>query len=125
MNIIRKWYAALGERLFKLRLLEHPPVEIVSKVHSKNLENRIKSIIELGEHYDWRLEKLDRDHFCLRFKKDGMIIDVWYTKMTVGTTLTHPKKGRSSLFRERVQPNLLAEIFRNPRVHTERGYYTR
>lgn len=53
------------------------------------------------------------------------IIDVWYSTMTVGTTIDHPTKGRNTLFRKRVTLGLLNIIFQRPRLHTHKGYYRR
>ena len=49
-------------------------------------------------------------------------INVYLTKMTVGTSLEHPKHGKTQMFRKRVSPKLLEKIFINPRVHTGQGY---
>lgn len=50
-------------------------------------------------------------------------INVYLTKMTVATCLTHPKKGPTQLFRKNVTENQLDEIFAYPRKHTGKGYY--
>lgn len=52
-------------------------------------------------------------------------INVYVTKMTVGTSLTHPKKGKTQLFRRRCSLEMMKRIFKNPRQHTGRGYYLR
>ncbi len=71
----------------------------------------------------------DQEHMKIRFIAYKMghetIIDVWYTKMTVGTTIDHPTKGRNTLFRKNVSIGLLNLIFKNPRLHTRKGYRTR
>jgi len=48
---------------------------------------------------------------------------VYYTTGTVGTFLNHPTKGKTQLFRRNVSLDLLGQIFRNPRIHTNTGYY--
>lgn len=57
------------------------------------------------------------------YSKDGVRVNVYLTKMTVGTCLVHPKKGATQLFRRNVDMKTLSEIFENPRVHTDKGYY--
>lgn len=52
-------------------------------------------------------------------------INIYYTKMTVATALTHPKKGRTQLFRKNVTDDVLNKIFQDPRTHTRSGYYTK
>lgn len=49
-------------------------------------------------------------------------INVYYTTGTVGTCINHPRMGRTQLFRRNADIVKLAEIFRNPRVHTRNGY---
>ena len=45
--------------------------------------------------------------------------------MTVSTCLNHPKKGKTQLFRKRVNKEMLEQIFEYPRKHTGKGYYTK
>lgn len=52
-------------------------------------------------------------------------INIYLTKMTVATCLTHPKKGPTQLFRKNVNIDTLKEIFNYPRKHTGKGYYKR
>eukprot|EP00933_Yihiella_yeosuensis_P005859 TRINITY_DN110459_c0_g1_i1.p1 TRINITY_DN110459_c0_g1~~TRINITY_DN110459_c0_g1_i1.p1 ORF type:complete len:417 (-),score=56.68 TRINITY_DN110459_c0_g1_i1:67-1317(-) len=54
---------------------------------------------------------------------DGMRINVYYTTGTVGTCLEHPRQGKTQLFRRNVDYNMLENIFRNPRIHTDLGYH--
>lgn len=54
-------------------------------------------------------------------KKDR--INIYYTTMTVGTVITHPKKGRTQLFRRNVSFKEIEQLFENPRNHTNKGYY--
>ena len=71
----------------------------------------------------------DQDHKLIRFTifKQGKysVVDVWYTTMTVGTTIDHPLKGRNTLYRKNVSIGLLNRIFQCPRLHTHKGYRTR
>lgn len=49
--------------------------------------------------------------------------NVYYTTGTVSTSLDHPRQGKTQLFRRHVDPQLLREIFLNPRIHTDLGYH--
>ena len=51
-------------------------------------------------------------------------VNVYFTTGTVGTSLDHPTKGKTQLFRKK-RPDyaLLERIFEDPRVHTGDGYY--
>jgi len=53
---------------------------------------------------------------------DSARVNVYYTTRTVGTALNHPNKGKTQLFRRNCSVEDLIEIFRNPRVHTGKGY---
>ena len=58
----------------------------------------------------------------ISFEKDGVRFNVYYTTGTVGTCLAHPAQGKTQLFRRNQDAKGVAEIFRNPRVHTGEGY---
>lgn len=60
--------------------------------------------------------------FC---KNDSIRINVYYTTRTVGTAIDHPHQGKTQLFRRDCSGSELAEIFKNPRIHTGRGYQTK
>jgi hypothetical protein len=81
-----------------------------------------EDIIFLAEVYDWQL----RDHLIefrqINFTRKGVLLTVWYPKMTVQTALRHPRLGRTQLTRKKVDMALLEEIMINPRVHTSKGY---
>lgn len=88
-----------------------------------------KTIVKIAErqgftnfiHEPWQLKlRFQRRHYG-----HYEIIDVWYSTMTVGTTIDHPVKGRSTLFRKHVSLGLLNRIFQYPRLHTQKGYYQR
>jgi len=49
-------------------------------------------------------------------------INIYTSTMTVATSLTHPKQGKTQLYRKHVDKILMIDIFKNPRVHTNAGY---
>jgi len=56
----------------------------------------------------------------------GVRANVYLKTGTVATSLDHPTKGKTQLFRgQRDTFEKLEEIFENPRVHTDSGYRTR
>jgi len=89
----------------------------------------IKKIKKIARTYKYKFLVHDKDCLMLSFAnkdiKDRIRINVYYTTMTVGTCLKHPKKGRTQLFRRRVSMKQLEKIFENPRQHTGKGYYTK
>lgn len=82
-------------------------------------------IIKLAKSNDWELLDDQPDNVMVSFYKPEMRINVWYTKMTVATCINHPKQGKTQLFRKNVSMGLLDKIFKNPRIHTFKGYYTK
>jgi len=54
---------------------------------------------------------------------DTLQLNIWCTTGTVGSYLTHPRQGKTSLFRREVHSRGdLTQLFMNPRVHTGDGY---
>ncbi len=90
--------------------------------HKEACEVRLKEIQRLAKIYCWEEVEWQENISMLSFVKQGARINVYVTRMTVATCINHPQKGRTQLFRKQVDVNLMAKIFRNPRVHTKRGY---
>lgn len=84
-------------------------------------------IIRIAKENGYRIDHRNRQRYLLRFISDNnnWMVDVWFTKMTVGTYLNHPRQGKTQLFRKNVSLELLDEIFKNPRIHTGKGYQTK
>lgn len=83
------------------------------------------SVIEirkLAKRNEWDEIEGVKDSSMVSFMKNGARVNVWFVKMTVGTYIDHPRRGKTQLFRKRVHKKMLEEIFKNPRVHTGRGY---
>ncbi len=87
--------------------------------------DRIEQIKEIAERHNWFFAKWQEDIKMLSFKKEGSRINIYITKMTVGTAVDHPRYGKGQLYRRHVSLDLLEQIFINPRVHTTKGYYLR
>lgn len=57
------------------------------------------------------------------YKKHDTRINFYLSTGTVGSSLDHPKKGKTQLFRRKVTE--YSALFDNPRLHTGKGYYTK
>ena len=90
----------------------------------RDMENPQK-IRAIAEHYKYKFEQHQESIGLLIFNKENVQINVYYTRMTVGTSLAHPKRGKTQLFRKHVTLEELEKIFKNPRIHTRGGYYTK
>jgi hypothetical protein len=111
-------------------------IKSIFKLFKKRGDNQIEKIISLKKSGASKLTIIrmiaetnnfnEIDHQdrigLISFKKEGVRINVYYTKMTVGTCLSHPRQGKTQLFRKGVSMNCLDKIFKNPRLHTGKGY---
>jgi len=60
--------------------------------------------------------------YSKEYNGEAARVNVYRSKMTVTTALKHPKRGKNQLHRKNVSSELLEKIFKNPRIHTEKGY---
>ena len=89
----------------------------------------IATIKSTAKKHGWKLVDYQQNIEMLSFTKDigghQSKINVYATKMTVATCVNHPKKGKTQMFRKKVDYKLLDKIFENPRIHTDKGYRTK
>lgn len=69
----------------------------------------------------WYVRSHQPEIYCLILRRGTEQVNVYYSKMTVGTTVDHPKRGRNQMFRRNVSDKLLEQILDRPRVHTRGG----
>jgi len=81
-----------------------------------------EQIIRMGTSHGYRVKKVQPRIGLITFIKGNVQVNVYQTTMTVGTALSHPRRGKTQLFRRKVSLFLLDRIFANPRVHTSKGY---
>jgi hypothetical protein len=82
-------------------------------------------IEKLAEKHGWNLVSVQDNIKLLIFRKGTSQINVYWSKMTVATIVDHPVKPRRQLYRKHVSSEELKRLFKNPRLHTRRGYYRR
>lgn len=75
--------------------------------------------------YNWRFVKYEPDTYKLIIRSLGCQMCIYLSTMTVQTALEHPTGGKTQLTRRRVSAKELAELLRNPRTHTNKGYHTK
>lgn len=73
------------------------------------------NIIALAKQFSFGLLEEKLQQRMLRFERDGQLIDVWYTKMSVGVI----NLGGTNFFAKNVCEEDLVEIFANP-VHIKK-----
>jgi len=74
-------------------------------------------------------QRCDREG-VLAFRRElrnvAQLVRVWHRTGTVGTYLKHPSKGKTQLYRRRVEDlRTLRALFDDPRCHTHDGYQRR
>ncbi len=89
----------------------------------------IKRIKKIAECHGWRFVDHQQNIGMISFIKtiddSPARINIYLTKMTVSTSLNHPKQGKTQMFRKKVNDKLMEELFINPRTHTDKGYKKR
>lgn len=85
--------------------------------------DRLKKVRALAAENGWEEIDWQENLLMVSFVRSGVRINVYISKMTVATCLKHPKRRDSQLFRKRVDFKTMDAIFKNPRVHTDAGYY--
>lgn len=85
----------------------------------------ISEIKEISEKEGYDLIDYQENIGLISFGKKDVRINIYLTKMTVSTSLNHPKKGKTQLFRKNVNKEMLIKIFEYPRAHTGKGYFTK
>ena len=85
--------------------------------------DKINEIKKMAYNLGWEGLCHQKNIYMIAFKRGSERVNIYYSKMTVGTCVTHPTKGRTQLFRKKVSMKQLEKILDNPRVHTRKGYY--
>jgi hypothetical protein len=90
----------------------------------ENNDPKVVAIQEVAKRNNYPMIDMRTSPPMISFGKDGIRINIYYSTMTVETCIKHPKKGKTQLFRKNVSLSELDKIFKNPRQHTGKGYYT-
>lgn len=95
------------------------------KLTTDDYPYRIKIIYVAAKRRGWAFVNHYYPGHSMSFKRQDVKLTVYYGTMTVSTSLKHPVKGRTRLFRRDVDYTILRRIFENPRVHTQLGYFSK
>jgi len=97
-------------------------------------EKKAYRAADLAIKHGWGMLDVQENIKMVRFMKaangDVVKVNVYYggkggkrDLYTVATALNHPAKGKTQLFRKHITEQELEAILKNPRTHTEKGYY--
>ena len=87
------------------------------------MNNRMELVVLIAEKSGWKYIDYQENIGMISFIKGSDRINVYLSKMTLSTSVTHPKNGKTQLFRRYITEQECREIFKNPRQHTNKGYY--
>lgn len=75
--------------------------------------------------YGWTFQGVNETSRVAFYERGGVKMDYYYTTGTVKTSMHHPTKGRTQMFRRDLTPREFAAVLESPRAHTGKGYQTR
>lgn len=95
--------------------------------HNHNLPVIVKlnliAVQRLAILYNWDITGYHQHSYILHLQRDDIKMNVYLTKLTIQTSMKHPKKGKTQLNRRNLKIEEVAKILENPRTHTGKGYY--
>lgn len=83
----------------------------------------IEKIDSIAERHNYNRIDYQENIGLISYHDGSTRINIYLSKMTVATCLSHPIKGKTQLFRKNVDYQMLEQIFIYPRKHTGKGYY--
>lgn len=89
----------------------------------RDFSQRAEVIKGIAQSMGWTLEQHQENIDLLIFVREGIQMNVYYSKMTVATSMKHPTLGFTQLYRRNVGYGLLKHLMDHPRLHTGKGYY--
>ncbi len=78
---------------------------------------------ELANIFYWEFLDYQRNIGMVSYKRNDVRMNIYLTTRTVSTSMDHPTKGKTQLFRRNVTSEQLEQLFKQPRTHTGKGYY--
>lgn len=145
-NLLKEFKMYLAEKLVYWATCIEPGV--VLRIHSvvtngikfvepvTEIEKLKNAIRTLANNHGWKFKKENEKSNMFSFTKESgngtkdFKIDVYYKNnstmlnfnFTIATSIDHPVKGKTQMFRKGVSRNLFIKILINPRHHTDCGY---
>lgn len=72
----------------------------------------------------WQFLNYHPNNYVLNLYRDGVRMNVYLSTMTIQTAMNHPKKGKTQLNSKGLTQGQVADVFINPRLHTNgKGYH--
>lgn len=108
------------------------PIQMLKE--AKITDKKAYVATELAAKHGWQVLDIQGNIKMVRFMRaengDVQKVNVYYggkggrsDLYTLATALNHPTKGKTQLFRKFIDTKELEEVLKNPRIHTQKGYY--
>lgn len=75
-------------------------------------KTRLENLKFLAKVYGWHEVLHSPSSFLISYRRDGVRLNIYYSRMTVGTAMKHPTLGHTQLFRKDVDMGLVDEFLR-------------
>ena len=121
LSFIKKWWSLPPQGT--LQKARHTGYEMRHATMSTPHKERITKIRTIMLKSGWMEIDWQENIFMLSYSKEGVRMNIYYSRMTVGTAMHHPKRGDTQLFRRNVSMESLEKLALKPRLHTGVGYY--
>lgn len=92
---------------------------------ARDTDYRVLAFDDMAKRFGWDFLDLQETNKMVSYSKDDNRLNVYYTTGTIGTVINHPKRGKTQLFRRNLTEKETEQLFKNPRTHTAKGYYTK
>lgn len=103
------------------------------------LPNAFETLKCMAENYEWEFVCYQEKNVMISFKKNfdyskkPVRMNVYVlkssipgtTRLTISTSMTHPKKGNTQMFIKNVGMKTFLQLLENPRAHTGKRYQTK
>ncbi len=89
------------------------------------IENRLENVRFLAKVYGWMEVCHQRGAMMVSFRRSHVRLNVYYSTLTVVTSMKHPARGYTQLSRRNLDMDTIEKILYEPRVHTDKGRYQR
>lgn len=106
--------------------------ELLKEAHVK--ETKAYVAADIATRHGWQILDIQENIKMVRYMRarqgDVQKVNIYHggkggrrDLFTVATAINHPVKGKTQLFRKYVSEQELDAVLKNPRAHTDKGYY--
>lgn len=79
----------------------------------------------LAREHGWKRTAWQPNIQMVSYVREGCRMNIYLTTGTISTSLRHPTKGRTQLFRRKLRHEQIVAVLKKPRAHVGCGYYRR